>query len=173
MSVYKIIIIVGLIPLIVNIILYVIPLKEKGNYGKVTVSKSTYLVTPIVADIVFGFGLIANTISYINGDYSDREELKTIVLFSCIIPLTFIPLIYYKKSIVKYDSEKIYYHKKWYSFSEIETFGYNEKHYSFVTKSGEKIKIDGLAVGFDSLYKTYQQYLKRTKPNKRNRKHKR
>lgn len=154
----KIFIIVGLIPLLINIILYVIPITEKGKFGKVTVPKSTFLITPIVADIVFGSGLIANAISYVNGNYSDKDEFKTIILFAFILVLSIVPLIYYNKSIVKYDSEKIYYHKKWYKFSDVQSFGYDRKNYVFITKSGDKIKIDRLAVGFNLLYKTYQEY---------------
>ena len=155
---YKIFIIVGVIPLIINIILYVIPLKEKGKFGKVTVPKSAFLITPIIADLVLGCGLIANVISYVNSNFSDKEEFKTIILFSVVLVLSVIPLICYKKSIVKYDADKIFYHKKWYNFSDIQSFGNDQKSYVFVTKTGEKIKIDILAVGFDLLYKTYQDY---------------
>ena len=161
---YKIIIIVAIVPLIINLLLYVLPLKEKGRNGVVSVSKITFFVFPLISQLVFGIGLILNIYSYISDGFVNKDNyIPTFILFSVTILMAIYPEIYYFRSIVKYDNEKMYYRKKKYFFSDIVSFGYDKKDYVFVMKDDSKVKIDVLAVGFDNLYKNYKAFKNRTK----------
>lgn len=160
---YKIIVIVGIIPIIINILLFILPFKEKGKNGVVNLPKSTFLFFPIITQSVFGAGLFLCLITCISDGKFSKDEISTFVLCLFAILLSIIPEIYYFINVIKYDSNRLCYRKKWYNFSEIETFGYDKKNYTFVTKTGEKIKIDLLSVGFDNLYKAYNDFKKQIK----------
>lgn len=158
---YKTIIIVGIVPLIINLLLYVFPFIEKGKNGVVSVSKSTFLVFPLISQLVFGMGLALNIYSYIEDGFINRRNyIGTFVIFSIVIMLGIIPEICYFRSIIKYDTEKMYYRKKQYYFSDVVSFGYDKKNFVFVMRDDSKVKIDRLAVGFDNLYKSYKAFKK-------------
>ena len=161
---YVTIIIVGIIPLIINLLLYVSPLTEKGRNGVVSVSKITFLLFPLFSQLVLGIGLTLNIYSYIVDGFVDKDNyIPTFILFSVTILMGIYPEIYYFRSIVKYDNEKMYYRKRQYYFSDVVSFGYDKKEYVFVMKDDSKVKIDALAVGFENLYKNYKEFKNRRK----------
>ena len=160
---YITIIIVGIIPLIINLLLYVSPLTEKGRNGVVSVSKITFLLFPLFSQLVLGIGLTLNIYSYIVDGFVDKDNyIPTFILFSVTILMGIYPEIYYFRSIVKYDNEKMYYRKRQYYFSDVISFGYDKKEYVFVMKDDSKVKIDALAVWFENLYKNYKEFKNKT-----------
>ena len=166
----RIFLIFGIIPAIVQFIVFFLPFTEKEKKGIVYDSKIAFLYWPLIAGSFAFVCFCFNLADYINTN--DKKSLKGVVILSLLVIMAVYLIMHFFRSIIKYDDEKMYYRHKYYYYSDIETFGCNDKHYSFVTKDSKKIKIDHFAVGLDALYKTYAEYKKANMPQRKSKKKK-
>jgi hypothetical protein len=147
---------------IVNL-LFALSLFEKKKSNIVHESKVLYLFLPSFSSILLGLGASLNFRDYIDGGYVDKDSLAfSILLFTGSI-FALIVIIIYKRTIIRYDNEKLLYRGKWYKYDQICSLGNNKNDYVFVLKDGKKIKFSILAVGSNELCKAYLDYKKQHK----------
>lgn len=159
---FKIIFITIFVPSIVNLLL-ALSLFEKEKPNIVHESKLLYLYLPCVGSVFLCLGAYYNLKSYITNGYAEKDELifASVLFMFSILALTVV--IMYKRSVIKYDNEKLLYHGKQYYYSQISSLGNTKNNYVFVLQSGKKIKISMLATGANELCKSYLNYKKQNR----------
>ncbi len=142
-----------IIPFIVNVVLYVLPMREKEKYGIVMLPRSIFFYFPTIVSTVALFFLVLNITSFVKDH--DNDSKKGICILSIVVFLSTILLVYFYVERIKFDSEKFKYHNKWYYFSDIETSKIENDKYVLTLKTRKKVKIDTSCVGSFEFYNTY------------------
>lgn len=147
------------IPCIISI-LFSLALYEKDESNMVHNSKLLNLYIPCGGCLLLSVGATLNFKSFVDGQYTSKDELIfSIILFLGSI-MCLIILFIYKRTIIRYDDEKLLYRRKWYRYDEISTLGNDKNDYVFVLKNGKKIRFSILASGSNELCKAYLNYKK-------------
>lgn len=156
---FKVIFIIVFIPSVINLLL-VLSLSEKEKTNVVHESKLLYLYLPCFCSVFLCLGAYSNFKSFINSGYVEKDELFFAILLFTFSILALIAVIMYKRSVIKYDKEKLLYRGKQYNYCQISSLGNTKNNYVFVLQNGKKIKFSILAAGANGLCKTYLNYKK-------------